>query len=61
MLFDGEHFNKVKAGLLGYNFDAESWSGHYIKYGANRPQTCYVRPTEGATRWYSNQIRSPAL
>jgi hypothetical protein len=54
--------NKVKAGLLSYNFGTESWSGHYTKSGVNRRQTCSVRPTDEAVRWYSKLkwIRPPA-
>jgi hypothetical protein len=49
----GAQCNKVKAGLLGFNFDAEWWLGHHIKYGANWPQTCSVSCSEEQSRWYS--------
>jgi hypothetical protein len=54
--------NKVKAGLLSYNFGTESWSGYYTKSGVNRRQTSSVRPTDEAVRWYSKLkwIRPPA-
>jgi hypothetical protein len=39
-------YSRFVASLLSYNFDAESWSGHYTKFGANRPQLSSVRPTE---------------
>jgi hypothetical protein len=31
---------------VSYNFDAESWSGHYTKFEANRAAKHYVRTTE---------------
>jgi hypothetical protein len=32
--FVGAQCNKVRAGLLGFDFDVEYWLGHHIKYGA---------------------------
>jgi hypothetical protein len=34
---------------LSYNFDAESWSCHYIKSEANRATKCSVRTTKATS------------
>jgi hypothetical protein len=39
-------YSRFVAGLLSYNFDAEGWSCHCMKFGANRPASRPVKRSE---------------
>jgi hypothetical protein len=48
-MFGKNPYDKVQAGLISYNFDAEYWVSHHTKFRENSPQTSSVRPSDEAS------------